>query len=104
MPLVHVVVESAEDIREAILFAKSHDLPVSVKSSGHDFLGRSSADYSFVINLMDMKSMTVTKERTSRSEYGELKVQTGATWAEIYQKVLKVQVGPISFSEKLATV
>ena len=82
------MVKSAEDIRDAILFAKSHDLPVTVKSSGHDFFGKSSADYSFVINLMDMKTMAVTPTRTSRSEFGELKTQTGATWKEIYEKVL----------------
>lgn len=88
-PFTLAVVANAEDIQEAILFARKHNLQVTVKSSGHDFLGRSSAHESFNINLMEMKAMTVTKERTVRSEYGEIKVETGATWAEIYEEVDK---------------
>lgn len=90
-PFVHAVVKSSDDIKEAILFAKKHKLPVTVKSSGHDFLGRSSAFHSFSINLMEMKSMSVTPDRTPRSEFGEIKVETGLTWAEIYQEVWRQQ-------------
>lgn len=88
-PAVHVLVHSAEDIRKAIKFAKDHHLHVTIKSSGHDYLGRSSAHDSFSINLMEMKGMTVTPDRTDRSEYGELKVETGNTWKEIYQELDK---------------
>ena len=86
-PFVHVMVHNADDIRAAITFARDHNLRVTIKSSGHDFWGRSSAHSSFSINLMEMKEMLVTTDRTDRSEHGELKVETGATWREIYQKV-----------------
>lgn len=85
-PIVHVIVQSAEDIRAAILFAKHHNLRVTVRSSGHDFLGRSSAHSSFSINLREMKGMRV-EPNTTRSLHGELKVETGVTWKEIYQEV-----------------
>ena len=81
------MVHSVEDIREAILFARKFNLKVTVKSSGHDFHGRCSIDGSFTINLMEMKKMQVTDTATERSEYGELKVETGATWKEIYEEV-----------------
>ena len=84
------MVQSAEDIRTAIKFARDHNLRVTIKSSGHDFLGKSSAHASFSINLMKMKGMLVTTERTDRSEHGEIKVETGVTWREMYQEVRPV--------------
>ena len=86
-PLVHVMVRNAEDIRTAILFARRHNLRVTIKSSGSDFLGRSSAYSSFSINLMLMNDMEVNNRTTPRSEHGEIKVQSGATWSEIFKEV-----------------
>ena len=83
------MVLNVEDIRAAILFARKHNLHVTVKSSGADFLGRSSAHTSFSINLMMMKNIEINNYTTPRSEHGEIKVQTGATWKEIYMEVSK---------------
>ena len=60
---------------------------VTIKSSGSDFLGRSSAYSSFSINLMLMNDMEVNNRTTPRSEHGEIKVQSGATWSEIFKEV-----------------
>ena len=81
------MVRTAEDIRAAILFARQHNLRVTIKSSGSDFLGRSSAHSSFSINLMLMNDIEVNNGTTPRSEHGELKVQSGATWRDIYMEV-----------------
>ena len=85
-PLIHAVVHSVQDILECILFARKFNLHVTVKSSGHDMFGRCSAHGSFTINLMEMKYMKVT-ETTENSEFGELKVETGVTWREMYHEV-----------------
>ena len=90
--MMHAVVHSVQDIREAILFARKYNLYVTVKSSGHDFIGRSAAMGSFTINLMEMKKMEVMPQKVDRHEYGEIKVETGLTWAEIYKEVSKVKI------------
>ena len=81
------MVHSKEDIRETVLFARKYNLHVTMRSSGHDFVGRSTWDGSININLSEMKEYDV-KLDSSRSEHGEIKVQTGLTWAEIYKMVI----------------
>ena len=81
------MVLNVDDIRTAVLFARKYNLHVTIKSSGFDFLGRSSAHSSFSINLMMMKGMTVNPNSTARSRHGEITVETGVTWREINMEV-----------------
>ena len=90
--MIHAVVHNVHDIQEAILFARKYNLYVTVKSSGHDFIGRSAAMGSFTINLMEMKKMEVMPHKTDRHEYGEIKVETGLTWVEIYEEVSNIKL------------
>ncbi|KAL4224742.1 hypothetical protein ACF0H5_015439 [Mactra antiquata] len=83
-PSIVAMVNSVGDIQKAILFAREHNLFVTVRSSGHDYSGRSTANNSLNINLSEMKDYEV-KTDSSRSSSGELKVQTGRTWIEIYE-------------------
>ena len=85
------MVKSVNDIKEAILWARKYNLHVTIRSSGHCYLGRSTWDGSFNINLALMKEMEV-KLNSTRSTHGEVKVQTGLTWIEIYEKVLLTKV------------
>lgn len=80
------MVHSAEDIQKTILFARKFNLHVTIRSSGHDYVGRSTWDGSININLSEMRDYEV-KLNSERSEHGEAKVQTGLTWADIYEKV-----------------
>jgi hypothetical protein len=80
------MVLSTNDIQKSILFAKKFNLHVSVKSSGHDYIGRSTWPGSFQINLALMRKMQVMLNST-RSSDGELTVESGANWQEIYQEV-----------------
>lgn len=57
-----------------------------MKSSGHDYIGRSSWSGSIQINLGYMRKMNVQLS-SSRSVDGELTVEGGANWQEIYQEV-----------------
>ncbi|KAF7971845.1 hypothetical protein HWV62_19775, partial [Athelia sp. TMB] len=49
VPRYGVAAQSAADIVAAVQFAKSKNLKVAVKNTGHDYIGRSSAKDSFVI-------------------------------------------------------
>ena len=83
-------VKSASDIQKVILFAKQYNLYVTIRSSGHDYTGRSTGVGSLNINLSGMKYINVDLAAMSRNPHGELKVQTGITWAAIYQEVCNV--------------
>ncbi|XP_045170606.2 uncharacterized protein LOC123533020 [Mercenaria mercenaria] len=87
-PRIVAMVHSKEDIKETVLFARKYNLHVTVRSSGHDYVGRSTWDGSININLSEMKEYKV-KLDSSRNEHGEINVQTGLTWAEIYEMLDK---------------
>ena len=85
-PYLMVFVESTSDVQKAVLFAKQHNLKISVKSSGHDYIGRSTADMSLQIITKRMKGRTVNLS-SSRHIDGEITAQTGNTWIEVYTEV-----------------
>ena len=45
-PYIVAIVQSAQDISKAIMFARNHIMKISVMSSGHDYIGRSTAGMS----------------------------------------------------------
>lgn len=53
--------ESIEDVQKAVRFAVKRNLRLVVKSSGHDYLGRSAAAESFLLWMHKLnKSITIT--------------------------------------------
>ena len=86
-PYVMVFVESTSDVQKAILFARQHNLKISIKSSGHDYIGRSTADMSLQIITKRMKRRTVNIS-SSRNADGEIIAETGNTWIEVYKEVI----------------
>ncbi|KAF7312068.1 FAD-binding domain-containing protein [Mycena indigotica] len=60
--LYSVEAETIEDIQTAVKFASQHDLRLAVKSSGHDYLGRSTAPYSLLIRVVNFKQITFTED------------------------------------------
>ncbi|KAJ7489293.1 FAD-binding domain-containing protein [Mycena latifolia] len=50
VPIYSVEAEEVEDIQAAVKFASKHNLRLAVKSSGHDYLGRSTAPHSLLIH------------------------------------------------------
>ena len=56
--LVGVDARSGTDIQAAVNFARKHNLKLVVKSTGHGFLGRSTARGSFLIWTHRMKDMS----------------------------------------------
>ena len=72
---------------QVILFAKRYNLMLTVRSSGHSFTGRSTHDGSVVINLARMKGRTFNLD-SPRNQAGEVTVESGNTWFEIYEAVM----------------
>ncbi|KAJ7020168.1 FAD-binding domain-containing protein, partial [Mycena alexandri] len=58
--LYSVEVETVPDIQAAVTFASRHNLRVAIKSSGHDYLGRSTAPQSLLIHTSKLNSISFT--------------------------------------------
>lgn len=89
MPYVIAMVESTADIQKCIFFAKTHNMRLSIRSSGHDYIGRSTADNSIQIYTKRMKKITINLNST-RNAAGEITAETGNTWIDLYRKVDKI--------------
>lgn len=85
-PTLMVLVKSTEDVQKSIRFARTHDVRITIQSSGHDFIGRSTDDFSLQINMAEMKDIAVDLSSARHSD-GEITVDSGCSWKEIYQEV-----------------
>lgn len=65
------------DVIAAVKFARSHDVEVAVRSTGHNVAGISVCDGGLVIDLSAMKGIHVNPEA------GSVRVEPGVTWAEL---------------------
>ncbi|KAK7473314.1 hypothetical protein BaRGS_00035446, partial [Batillaria attramentaria] len=81
-----VMVETTEDVQEVVRFAKKYDLFVTVWSSGHSYIGRSTHEGALVINLERMKGKTFNLN-SERSPAGEVAVESGNSWLEVDEQV-----------------
>ena len=79
-----------------IVFAKQHNLWVTVRSSGHSFIGRSTHDGAIVIDMRTMKGIDFNLNST-RCPAGEVTVESGNAWIDVY-KAVSVDVGHVSSS------
>ncbi|KAJ6466810.1 FAD-binding domain-containing protein [Mycena sanguinolenta] len=58
VPLYSVEAETVADIQAAVNFSRTHNLRVAVKSSGHDYLGRSTAPSSLLIRTGNFQNVS----------------------------------------------
>ncbi|WAR21032.1 HDNO-like protein [Mya arenaria] len=72
-PNLIAVVKNADDIQKAVQFARKYNLHVTVRSSGHNYVGRSTWEGSFLISLSEMDEMEIDLS-TERSPHGTVKV------------------------------
>ena len=70
-----------EDIRTCILFARKYNLRVTVRASGHSYVGRSTADGSLQINVAYMTNIRVIRLEATAV------VESGNNWRRIYEEV-----------------
>ncbi|CAL1547280.1 unnamed protein product [Lymnaea stagnalis] len=92
LPGFIILPKTVEDVQRAVLYARRHNLHLTVLSSGHDYIGRSNHDGSLKLLMTSMNMVTV-KLDSARNKAGEVKVQTGASWLTVYTEVDKVR-GP----------
>jgi FAD/FMN-containing dehydrogenase len=90
-----VQVESVQDVQKAVKFASDHNLRIAVKSSGHDYSGRSAATGSFLIWMHKMKyytpnnisidyTFTATDKNCKKFSTPAVTVTGGVEWGEVY--------------------
>src|SRR4030095_8921982 len=74
---------NAEDVVEAIGFARGHDLPLAVRGGGHNVAGNATVDDGLAIDFCDMRAVGVAPaERTVQVEAGALLSDLDAAAAE----------------------
>lgn len=73
---------SAEEVAEAVNFARGQDVPLSVRSGGHGVSGRSTNEGGIVIDLGHMNRVEVL-DRERRL----IRLEPGARWGEVAAKL-----------------
>src|SRR6201996_5352742 len=76
-PALIVRSRSAQDVVAALAFARGAGLEVSVRGGGHNVAGRAVTDGGVMIDLAEMKTITVDPEQ------GTATAQGGVTWNEL---------------------
>jgi len=66
-----------QDVVEAVRWARTHKVPISVRAGGHDYAGRSLCDDGLVIDLSQMKAVSIDSDRRIAQ------VQGGATVVDL---------------------
>ncbi|KAJ3876731.1 FAD-binding domain-containing protein [Lentinula edodes] len=64
VPLFAILAESASDIQAGVNFARDHNLRLAIKSSGHDYLGRSTARNSLLISTHKLQNISLVDNFT----------------------------------------
>ncbi|KAL2816678.1 hypothetical protein BJX63DRAFT_419875 [Aspergillus granulosus] len=57
IPLYAVMAQSAQQVQSAVRFAKSYNIRITIRNTGHDSIGRSSGPDSIQINLSGLKTI-----------------------------------------------
>lgn len=70
--------KDAAEVSEAVEWARTQPVPLSVRSGGHGFSGRSTNDGGIIIDLVRMHDITVLDEATRL-----IRVEPGARWGEV---------------------
>lgn len=70
----------SSDVRESVLWAREHDVPVAIRSGGHNYAGYSTTE-GLLIDLGQMQSVTVDDDT------GVATVQVGARNTDVYESL-----------------
>ena len=87
VPVVGVNATLPEHVQATIRFASTHNLRLVIETTGHDFLGRSTAAGSLLLWLHHMKNMTMIDQFTScgSSVMNAVRLSAGVQWGEVYE-------------------
>jgi FAD/FMN-containing dehydrogenase len=70
----------SSNVRESVLWAREHDVPVAIRSGGHNYAGYSTTD-GLLIDLGQIQSVTVDDDT------GVATVQVGARNTDVYESL-----------------
>ncbi|KIJ13624.1 hypothetical protein PAXINDRAFT_100587 [Paxillus involutus ATCC 200175] len=92
VPVIGVDARSVADIQAGVNFTVKNNLKLVVKSTGHDYLGRSAARGSFVVWTHNMKNITfnptfVAQGAPANETYDAVTLGAGVQWDEAYAAV-----------------
>jgi len=88
-----VMAESVEDVATAVRFCAKRGVPVVVRGTGHDYLGRSSNPEALMVWTHHMREVTVhdafSPQGSARLEPGTpaMSLGAGVRWLEAYQAI-----------------
>lgn len=82
-PLVIVYCRNTQDVQNAILWARSHKVPIRIRSGGHNHEGYSTGSGVIVIDVSEMKDLKVDKSTHIAT------IQPGLTNLELYSQLFK---------------
>jgi alkanesulfonate monooxygenase SsuD/methylene tetrahydromethanopterin reductase-like flavin-dependent oxidoreductase (luciferase family)/FAD/FMN-containing dehydrogenase len=72
--------ETADQVAEALAYARAQDVPLAIRSGGHGISGRSTNDGGIVLDVGKLDSVEIIDAHT-----GEIRVGPGARWGEVAQ-------------------
>ncbi|KAJ7189102.1 hypothetical protein C8R46DRAFT_1244603, partial [Mycena filopes] len=85
----YIDIATASDVQAAIHFAKQNDVPLSIKNSGHDYLGRSRRRDSLGLWTHNLQSMSFNPEflpeDCDASPTRAITVGAGVTFEQVYK-------------------
>lgn len=82
-PKVIVYCQNIHDIQNAILWARCHDIPIRIRSGGHNHEGYSTGNGVIVIDVSEMKDLKVDKSSNIAT------IQPGLNNVELYSQLFK---------------
>ncbi|MFG1893287.1 LLM class flavin-dependent oxidoreductase [Micromonospora zamorensis] len=79
-PALVIRPQTAAEVVDAVSYARTQDVPLSVRSGGHGISGRSTNDGGIVIDMSRMNRVEVLDRATRR-----IRLEPGARWGEVAQ-------------------
>lgn len=77
-------VRNADDVAAGARFAQDNNIRLTIKNSGHDFLGRSSGASSLALWMHNLKNITFFNYSSESYHGAAARVETGAEYSELY--------------------
>ncbi|MEV4541978.1 LLM class flavin-dependent oxidoreductase [Micromonospora echinaurantiaca] len=74
---------SAEEVAEALAYARKQEVPIAVRSGGHGISGRSTNDGGIVVDLGALDGIELLDERT-----GLVRLGAGARWGQVAEQLV----------------
>lgn len=80
-PLAIVYCQNKNDVSNAVLWSRKHNVPLRIRTGGHNYEGYSSGDAALVIDLSELNAISLDEEANL------LKVQSGVKNRQLYDFV-----------------